>query len=70
MSNTGLAWQLASVPLFTFQFSVIVMWRLQVGFLRMVMLPVMESPAATSTGLSSMKRVCFQCVGLNREVSC
>lgn len=64
---TDLAWQWPSVLLFTFQSSVIVMWRLQMEFLRMVMLPVMESPADTSAGLSSMKRVCFQCVGLKKE---
>lgn len=52
-----------------FQLSVIVMWRLQMEFLRMVMLPVMEAPVDTSTGLSSMKRVCFQCVGLHEKVS-
>lgn len=66
----GLAWQLPSVPFLTVQLSVIVMWRLQAEFLRMVMLPVIESLVDTSTGLSSMKRVCFQCVGLYGEVPC
>lgn len=62
------AWEssVSSVLLLMFQFKVMVMWRLQTGFLRRTMLPRIESPAQTQTGLSSMNRVCFQCVGLKR----
>lgn len=63
------AWQLSvsCVLLLIFQCRVTVMWRLQIGFLRRRTLPLMESPAFTLTGLLSMNRVCFQCVGLSRE---
>lgn len=60
------AWQfsVSSVLLLMLQCRVTVMWRLQTAFLRRRMVPLMESPAYTLTGLSSMNRVCFQCVGL------
>lgn len=65
------AWQLSvsSVLLLMFHCRVTVMWRLHTGFLRRTTLPLMESPAYTLTGLSSMNRVCFQCVDLNRKES-
>lgn len=56
-------WELSLCPL-TFHCRVTVMWRLQTGFLRRSMVPAMESPENTLTGLSSIKRVCFQWVGL------
>lgn len=67
--NRMFAWQLSvsSVLLLIFQCRVTVMWRLQTGFLCRRTLPLTESPAYTLTGLSSMNRVCFQCVGLRRE---
>lgn len=43
------------------------MWRLQTGFLRRTMVPLIESPIKTLTGRSNMNSVCFQCVGLNRK---
>lgn len=65
------AWQLflSSVQLLMFQCIVTVMWRLQMGFLCRVMFPLMDSPECTLIGLSSMNRVCFQCVGLRRNSS-
>lgn len=60
------AWELSGLsvlPLMV-QCRVTVMWRLQTGFLWRTMVPLIESPAHTLTGLSSMNNVCFQCVGL------
>lgn len=67
MYKVRLAWHL-SAPLM-FQVRVTDMWRRQTGFLRRTMVPLMEFPAFKLTGLSSMNRVCFQCVGLKRETS-
>lgn len=39
------------------------------GFLRRTMAPVMQSPTFKLTGLSSMNRVCFQCVGLMGKIN-
>lgn len=66
------AWHLSVSPvlLLMLQCRVTVMWRLQTGFLRRRMLPLMESPVYTLSGLSSMNRVCFQCVGLQRKGVC
>lgn len=60
------AWPFPVPPvlLLILQCRVMVMWRLQTGFLRRTMVPAMESPSKTLTGRSSMNRVCFQCVGL------
>lgn len=63
-----LAWHL-SASLLMFQFRVTDMWRRQTGFLRRTMVPVMEFPVFKLTGLSSMNRVCFQCVGLKRKTN-
>lgn len=63
----ALHFSVASLPLFMFQCRLTVIWRLQMGFLRRTMLPLMASPSHTLSGLSSMKRVCFQCVGLKRK---
>lgn len=62
------AWQLSvcSALLLMFQCRVTVMWRLQMGFLCRTIVPLIKSPVHTLTGLSSMNRVCFQCVGLGR----
>lgn len=61
-------WQLSvsSVLLLMFQCRVTVMWRLQMGFLCRTIVPLIKSPTHTLTGLSSINRVCFQCVGLRR----
>lgn len=63
-----LAWH-SSASLLMLQLRVTDMWRRQMGFLRRKMVPVMESPVFKLTGLSSMNRVCFQCVGLKRKTN-
>lgn len=52
-----------------FQSRVTDMWRRQTGFLRRTMVPVTLSPTFKLTGLSSMNRVCFQCVGLMGKIN-
>lgn len=52
-----------------FQSRVTDMWRRQTGFLRRTMVPVTQSPTFKLTGLSSMNRVCFQCVGLMGKIN-